>query len=154
VIRLAALLAATALLSGCDPVGDACFNCVNAPADAPIGAEQAVQLRLIHGGTLPAGARDVYYAEQCGIDCIQWIRFEIAEAHWQPLLTRLRRGAEARSMPGDGGGGPGQPIWWRYEPDAATEQVALTGPQGWPLTVTGYLVRPGRIRAYLVANQK
>jgi hypothetical protein len=155
VIRLAALLPAALLAVACDPIGDVCFNCGDSGSNAPLASADAARLRLIHGGTLPAGASNVYYTEQCGIDCIQWIRFDIPAAEWEPLLTRLREGAEGRSpdIVSEIDGPPGA-AWWRVNPPAGVaEHVALVGPQGWPLALISYRLDARSIRVFLTANQ-
>jgi hypothetical protein len=152
-LMLALLLSGCDIMGPIDPIGDICFNCVDAPANAPLAQADAARLRLIHGGTLPAGARNVYYAEECGIDCIQWIRFDVPAAAWETLLERLRDGAQSRTADGEMMSAPGDPAWWRIEPEGTAEQLRLAGPQGWPLSLLSYPVGEGQIRVFLVANQ-
>jgi hypothetical protein len=155
-MRFAGLLPVTFLLAACgpfgDPIGDICFSCVGSVGNAPLAATDTMRVRLIHGGTLPASATNVYYTEQCGIDCIQWVRFDIPEGEWAPLRARLS--ADARpDNPSEAMAPPGNPDWWRIEPEGAAERLRFNGPQGWPLNITAYGVDTAKMRVFLVALQ-
>jgi hypothetical protein len=156
--KAAASVSLALLLAACepfgDPFGDVCFNCVSAPANAPLAATDAAQLRLIHGGSLPAGAANVYYRELCGIDCIQWVRFDIADTQWDEFVVQMRAAAPNQVSPGQPEtGSDDMPAWWRERSGSPLEHMKLMGQQGWPVTLTGYELPNDRIRVFLVAHE-
>jgi hypothetical protein len=146
--------AAAPLFASCDPIGDICFNCMEATANAPMPQVDAARLRLIHGGTLPARATNVYYAEQCGIDCIQWIRFDLPDAGWDEFAVQMRDSAPnlVHSPVSNAAMGDAVP-WFNARPGLPLENYALMGRQGWPVSITAYQLPDGVMRVYLVANQ-
>ncbi len=163
-IRTAFLFIAAGLgLAACGSSGDsqpleagreACYNCIATPASEALTPSQVASLRLIHGGGLPIGVSSVYYAEQCGIDCLQQIRFDTTERDAVALATRLLPDVVAQSVrPDDVPTGTSDQVWWTTRPDTASRQYRGQGGQGWPITIMVYSMGGERAQVFLSANQ-
>ena len=113
-VRRLVLLAAFALASCGDFVSGFCDLC---PGGDPgrVPPEKIAQVRLLNGvGPLPAGARNVYYYVKCGVDCSQFIRFDIELADARAFARALP--LEHPLTPGGNPWGPnpwggGRPVW-------------------------------------------
>ena len=70
---------ASLTLSACDTEFiSVCYSCLESDPAEQISEADIKKIEVIGNGTkLPANARNVYYYEECGIDCIQHIRFDL-----------------------------------------------------------------------------
>jgi hypothetical protein len=89
--RWSAALAAILLLASCgDPFLSVCHSCVKGDPAQPVSATEAAKIGLVYSGKrLPKSASNIYYAEECGIDCAQWIRFDVPIADARAFANGL-----------------------------------------------------------------
>jgi hypothetical protein len=74
-LKRAAILAGLLMLSGCDGLIRRCNSCVTSPSNQMVAKAEIGKIGLIGAGKLPASADRVYYREECGKDCMHFIRF-------------------------------------------------------------------------------
>jgi hypothetical protein len=79
------------LLAGCDAdVISVCHSCLKGDPAAPVAKAELAKIGLVYSGRrLPPSATNIYYAEECGIDCQQWIRFDAPMADARAFATSL-----------------------------------------------------------------
>lgn len=104
------------LLAGCsDDFVSVCHSCLKGDPAAPVSKSEIAKIGLVYSGrTLPPSATNIYYAEECGIDCQQWIRFDAPNADARAFANSLLLTPLA---PGDAQAGvpplPSKPFgWW------------------------------------------
>lgn len=65
-------------VTGCDDAVQVCRNCFDHDVQKPLSDAQARSLDLVSRvNNLPPEARNVYFQETCGMDCMQLIRFDL-----------------------------------------------------------------------------
>jgi hypothetical protein len=70
-------LAVALLLAGCSDPLDFCQSCLKGDPALAVPKGDIAKIGLVYSGQkLPPSATNVYYHEECGIDCQQWIRFD------------------------------------------------------------------------------
>lgn len=82
---IVSIVALPLLLAACGPLIDQCYSCIGNDPNAVLSPGQQAKVALIGSPRrLPAGARNVRYYEECGIDCFQMLSFEapLAEARF------------------------------------------------------------------------
>lgn len=142
------------VLGGCDPIGDVCHSCIGNDPNAVLNPAQQAKVGLI--GTprrLPPSAQDVRYHEECGIDCVQWLRFEAplddARAFANRLLVRPIAVGAPVPLPG---GAADRLDWWPSSLPAQAESGANeTLTPGYPLLFVAVLPQGDRARVWLRA---
>ncbi|MEN3746351.1 hypothetical protein TPR58_04165 [Sphingomonas sp. HF-S3] len=106
------LIAALLGLGGC---GEACRTCLASSPRNPVATAELEKIRLFDGERLPGSARDVYYHEECSVDCTYWLRFTVPDADARSFAARFharpRKGYDPMPESGGGNEGPGF-AWW------------------------------------------
>ena len=104
-----------------------CEFCADNDPRNEVPPNKVGKIRLLNSNLpLPAGARDVYYAQKCWLDCWQYIRFDLPldEARTYalsfPLEHPLTKGANPWGRnPWGGGRPPSDEViglgWWPHE---------------------------------------
>ena len=152
ILRTSSWMAAVMLLTACEiPSIDSCYSCIDAPTDRAIPAPLQAKVRLIHGGGLPTEAHQVFYFEECGIDCRQQLRFDapstVAEAFVHRMLPQATA-EEAATAPL-----PTGPVWWTAQNASGTQSWRSSPDQPWPLTIVTMPLGNEQTRVWLSAHQ-
>jgi hypothetical protein len=143
-------LAAALLLTGCndEPFLDFCQSCLKGDPAQLVPKAEVAKIGLVYSGTkLPRSAMNVYYHEQCGIDCQQWIRFDAPPADARAfangqLLTPLAKTASSPKAPQFLA--PSKPMPWWPKSFPATAETSTNdinqanysdGAKGKPMTI-------------------
>lgn len=101
------------VLGGCV---DGCRVCLKGGQDEVVAPTEIAKITTMDGTKLPSAVRDVRFHEECGKDCIQWLRFTAPETDVRGFAERflkspLRKGYDP--MPDYGGTAPGLDHgWW------------------------------------------
>ncbi len=124
-------------LAGCDGLFKICRTCLEGDIDQPVPSADVSMIKVIFGNQpLPNTARNIYYAEGCGIDCSEILRFDlpssIAEGVMlgmagQPLrpLSDWEQQELIRRWRGLGPDGPAHiPHWWIHAEVAEARGVS------------------------------
>lgn len=78
------------LLAGCNNVGASCRSCIGHDVSKPVAVKDVAKIKIITGDTLlPKSATNVYFSEECGIDCSQQIRFDMPSAEARIFAEKL-----------------------------------------------------------------
>ena len=94
------------------PLFSVCRACLDPCAGQPIDPKNRAKITLIYTRLLlPTSARSVFYHEECGVDCTQWIRFDAPRADAIDFARRasagpLHPGTDHLPIAGD------DPVWW------------------------------------------
>ena len=128
----ATAVAALFLLCGCDGLFETCRACIEASPISEVPAGERSKIRLIGPGTLPENARELHFHERCGIDCMQWMRFDLPEGEARRFAAGVLGGAALRKgydpFPDTIGGyaPPAMPWWPARFPQGAEGAVIRT----------------------------
>jgi len=135
--RAAAALALLPLGSCSGDWFKVCRACIATPPTEPVADADRARIRFIGPGALPAGARNLYYDERCGIDCTHWMRFELPEAEARRFAAGVLGGVALRGggNPFAGGAsayrGPDKAMpWWPAHFPADAEGARIADGQG------------------------
>ncbi len=84
------IISGVILLSACSNVISSCRSCIDHDESKPVKATDLAKIKIIRGDTmLPQSARNVYFFEECGIDCAQKIRFDMPPAEASVFAQKL-----------------------------------------------------------------
>lgn len=149
------LAAAILLVAACTDPGASCYNCLDHDPDAALPVDAPPVRIIATGRTLPEQASNVYYFEQCAIDCVQMVRFDLPADLVDRALTEIAAKQATRIAPEEVAGlftsPPSRPKWW-VAPDLSNSAgYAVEAANGWPLT---YVLSPQglRTRVFLMSN--
>ena len=79
-------------LVGCDDFLSACYSCLEGDPSKQVAPEEISKIGIIAtGANVPDGAKNVYYFEQCGIDCTQYIRFDLPKEQAFAYAKSIRK---------------------------------------------------------------
>ena len=97
-MRIFTIVTASSLLMACDPI-DVCSACIESnPAD-PVAAADYSKIRFNYGKIpLPDGAEQVYYHEECGIDCVMFSKFRLPIKEAVDFAQSIRKPEKAGSL--------------------------------------------------------
>jgi hypothetical protein len=88
--RRALAAIAALLLTGCD-AAQICDACLNADTNKRVSPQLYHKIGFAYGTTpVPPNARNLYYHEQCGIDCQYYAMFELPDADATKFAETIR----------------------------------------------------------------
>lgn len=83
-------LGAWSVLASINPFERCYADCSYRDGNKPVPAEEVASLRILHlDKPLPVEARNVYFFEACGIDCMQAARFELPVNRAEAIMTAM-----------------------------------------------------------------
>jgi hypothetical protein len=148
-----AVLAMALLFTGCSDPLDFCQSCLKGDSARVVPAGDVAKIGLVYSGQkLPPSATNVYYHEECGIDCQQWVRFDAPIADARDFADSLLL-APLKAMPQTPQSSqfltPSKPMPWWPKAFAAGVETSTNdindanykdGQKGKPMTV---ILQPG-----------
>lgn len=143
---------AALLLAGCSDQFEFCQVCPKGNPALAVPRSEVAKITMVYSGQrLPPSATNVYYYEQCGIDCQQWFRFDAPNAAARAFTDSLLLAPLAKAkLPQDNQFlPPSKPMpWWpiRFPDGVETSTNDINdanykdGTKGKPMTI---ILQPG-----------